>query len=41
MYYDFTVLIPDVKGEITRMKKGDITYIQREFRSERHTCTVK
>lgn len=30
MYYDFTVPIPDVKGKITRMKKGDITYIQLE-----------
>ena len=30
MYYDFTVPIPDVKGKITHMKKGDITYIQYE-----------
>ena len=30
MYYDFTVPIPDVKGKITRMKKGNITYIQLE-----------
>ena len=27
MYYDFTVPIPKVKGKITRMKKGTITYI--------------
>ena len=30
MYYDFTVQIPRVKGKITRMKKGNITYIQLE-----------
>ena len=30
MYYDFTVPIPRVKGKITRMKKGKITYIQLE-----------
>ncbi len=30
MYYDFTVPIPIVKGKITRMKKGKITYIQLE-----------
>ena len=30
MYHDFTVPIPNVKGKITRMKKGKITYIQLE-----------
>ena len=30
MYYDFTVPIPAVKGKITRMKKGNFTYIQLE-----------
>ncbi len=30
MYYDFTVPIPTVKGKITRMKKGNLTYIQLE-----------
>ena len=30
MYYDFTVPIPRVKGKITQMKKGEITYIQFE-----------
>lgn len=30
MYYDFRVPIPKVKGKITRMKKGNITYIQFE-----------
>ena len=30
MYYNFTVPIPDVKGKITRMKKGVLTYIQLE-----------
>lgn len=30
MYYDFTVPIPAVKGKITRMKKGKLTYIQLE-----------
>ena len=30
MYYDFTVPIPQVKGKITHMKKGKITYIQLE-----------
>ena len=30
MYYDFTVPIPAVKGKITRMKKGNLTYIQLE-----------
>lgn len=30
MYYDFTVPIPRVKGKITRMKKGKLTYIQLE-----------
>ena len=31
MYYDFTVPIPRVKGKITRMKKGNLTYIQLEI----------
>ena len=31
MYYDFTVPIPDVKGKITFMKKGKITYVQLEI----------
>lgn len=31
MYYDFTVPIPVVKGKITRLKKGDKTYIQLEI----------
>ena len=30
MYYDFMVPIPDVKGKITLMKKGDIRYVQLE-----------
>ena len=30
MYYDFTVPIPDVKGKITFMKKGDAKYVQLE-----------
>lgn len=30
MYYDFAVPIPFVKGKITRMKKGNVTYIQLE-----------
>lgn len=30
MYYDFMVPLPDVKGEITLMKKGDIRYVQLE-----------
>lgn len=30
MYYNFTVPIPEVKGKITRMKKGNLTYIQLE-----------
>lgn len=30
MYYDFTVPIPRVQGKITRMKKGNLTYIQLE-----------
>ena len=30
MYYDFTVPIPQLKGKITRMKKGKLTYIQLE-----------
>ena len=29
MYYDFTVPIPDVKGKITFMKKGDAKCILR------------
>ena len=31
MYYDFTVPIPDVKGKITFMKKGDAKYVQLEI----------
>ena len=31
MYYDFTVPIPVVKGKITRLKKGDKTYVQLEI----------
>lgn len=30
MYYNFTVPIPQLKGKITRMKKGKFTYIQLE-----------
>ena len=30
MYYDFAVPIPQVKGKITHMKKGKLTYIQLE-----------
>ena len=30
MYYDFTVPIPNVKGKITHMRKGKLTYIQLE-----------
>ena len=35
MYYDFTVPIPDVKGKITFMKKGKITYVQLEIDRKR------
>lgn len=31
MYYDFTVPIPDVKGKITIMKKGEAKYVQLEI----------
>ena len=31
MYYDFTVPIPDVKGKITFMKKGNTQYVQLEI----------
>ena len=31
MYYDFTVPIPDVKGKITFMKKGNARYVQLEI----------
>ena len=30
MYYDFTVPIPEVKGKITLMRKGKLTYVQLE-----------
>lgn len=30
MYYDFIVPIPEVKGKITLMRKGKLTYIQLE-----------
>ena len=46
MYYDFTVPIPVVKGKITRMKKGNKTYIQLEtgreyIQEKRYTIPVR
>ena len=31
MYYDFTVPVPNVRGKITLMKKGEARYIQLEI----------
>ncbi len=46
MYYDFTVPIPVVKGKITRMKKGNKTYIQLEvgreyFPDKKYTIPIR
>ena len=31
MFFDFTVIIPDVKGKIVRKKRADTTYVNYEY----------